>query len=345
MPFINKKLSERNKEALMSRLTLPADLARAGDGIALPHGLHPSLAEAALDRDRPSDAAACAETWRLGPFAVTRMTTSAMRFERRSTDRAADEGDLWVFRLSRGPAGPGIAEDRAVRVTPGQLWLKRATRPSLTLLPAGDHTILTAPVDACPELTAGLSRLPAGRVRGAGAGLLAEILAALPARLRATSAADLAPLAEVLRGMIACALPGDPRRAEVPAASEGPLPRDRVIRVMQDNIGSARLDVERICRLTGVSRSALYRMFERDGGVASFIRDARLRLALADLRDPSLDHLPIARIAERRGLHNAPSFSRAFRRAFGCSPSAARTAARLDVPPAALAPEAPRAEA
>jgi AraC-like DNA-binding protein len=151
----------------------------------------------------------------------------------------------------------------------------------------------------------------------------------------------------VLRGLIACSLLGGPPRADLQAGVEGPLLRDRVIRVIRDNIGSARLDVERICRLAGVSRSVLYRMFEAEGGVASFVRETRLRLVLADLQDRSLAGVPIARIAERRGLHNAPSFSRAFRRAFGCSPSEARAAAVLGVPPAALTPapriaEAPR---
>lgn len=347
MSFSHMNLSERHVEAPLSGPAFSTGLARADGRTAFRCDRHRGLAKAAINRGLRPETVAHPETWRLGPFAVTQATTAGMRLERWAGDRAADEGDLWVFRLSRSSAANGPDADRADRIAPGQLWLKRAKRPALTLLPAGEHTLLTLPVEAFPDLTAGLSRLPAGRIEGAGAGLLAEILAVLPLRLRAASAGDLAPLAEVMRGMIACALLVDQGRADDPAACGAAVSRDRVIRVMLDNIGSARLDVERICRLTGVSRSALYRMFERDGGVASFIRDARLRLVLADLQDPALAHLQIARIAERRGLHNAPSFSRAFRRAFGCSPSQARAAARRGAAPtpASPPPEAAPAQA
>jgi AraC-like DNA-binding protein len=260
-----------------------------------------------------------------------------MRFLRSPAPCATHAADLWIFRLSRGPEWTWVGEEGSERVAPGRLWMRRITRPSLTIVPPGDYTILMLPADACAELTAGLSLLPAGTLTSAGAGLLADVLAALPARLRTTPASALEPMSDVLRAVIASSLLGDLRMSDIQAAANGPLLRDRVLHVIEENIGSARLDVERICRLSGVSRSVLYRMFEHDGGVANHVREMRLRLVLADLQDPDLAHLPLARIAERRGLHNAPSFSRAFRRAFGCSPSEARTAASLGVPPAALA--------
>jgi AraC-like DNA-binding protein len=100
-----------------------------------------------------------------------------------------------------------------------------------------------------------------------------------------------------------------------------------VSRIIRENIGSARLDARRICALTGLSRSALYRLFEGESGVAAHVRAIRLGLVMDDLLDPALRDEPISAIAERRGFHCAASFNRTFRRAFGRTPSEARAAA------------------
>jgi AraC-like DNA-binding protein len=337
LQFIPFYPASRDGDACARHVTVSTSAFDVDDRVDFWCGLYRDFAAVEPDTDQPTAFAAREETWRLGALAVTQATTTGTSFLRRLSRCAAENGDLWVFRLSRGPAWTSVGEDGIERVETGQLWMKRTTRSSLTVTPAGDYTILTVPADACPELTAGLSHLPAGVQKGAGAGVLADVLAALPARLRNTPASGLEPLSDVLRAVIACSLLVDLQMAGGQAAAKEPQLRDRVTRVIAENIGSARLDVERICRLTGVSRSVLYRMFKRDGGVASHVREVRLRLVLADLQHAALAHMPIARIAERRGLHNAASFSRAFRRAFGCSPSEARTAAALGVPPAALA--------
>lgn len=336
MSFVNSRRSGQGGPD--PYLTVSTEGVEQGDRIDFWRSLYRDFAEVEVDPEQRDGFAARSETWRLGPFSVTQATTTGMNFRRRTSHCAAGDGDLWVFRLSHGPVWTSVGGDQVERVGPGRLWMTRTTRASLTVVPAGVYTIVTLPADACPELTAGLSRLPTGVQKAAGAGLLADLFGVLPGRLRETPASALGPLSDVLRGVVACSLLGDLKMADIQTAVEGPLLRDRVIRVIHENIGSARLDVDRLCQLSGVSRSVLYRMFVRDGGVASYVREARLRLVLGDLQNPSLAAVPIARIAERRGLHNAPSFSRAFRRAFGCSPSEARTAAALGVPTAALAP-------
>jgi AraC-like DNA-binding protein len=61
------------------------------------------------------------------------------------------------------------------------------------------------------------------------------------------------------------------------------------------------------------------------GGVASYIQAERLRAARLALSDPA-DRRSVARIAESVGLFDTSSFSRMFRRAFGCSPQEMRMA-------------------
>lgn len=80
---------------------------------------------------------------------------------------------------------------------------------------------------------------------------------------------------------------------------------------------------ERLARLLAMSRSKLYRLFESTGGVAHFINRERLREAhrrLCSHRDAPSIHI----IGNEVGFVDHSTFSRAFRREFGHSPSEAR---------------------
>lgn len=68
-----------------------------------------------------------------------------------------------------------------------------------------------------------------------------------------------------------------------------------------------------------ISRPSLYRLFEHEGGVHAYIRKRKLRAAASELvRFPNL---PVIEIAYGLGFSSASDFTRAFRRAYGMSPS------------------------
>ena len=72
-----------------------------------------------------------------------------------------------------------------------------------------------------------------------------------------------------------------------------------------------------------MSRSKLYRLFENNGGVAHFINRERLREAHRRLNSDR-ETLSIHAIGNEVGFVDHSTFSRAFRREFGCSPTEAR---------------------
>jgi AraC-like DNA-binding protein len=82
-----------------------------------------------------------------------------------------------------------------------------------------------------------------------------------------------------------------------------------------------------------MSRSNIYRLFEDTGGVARYIQRERLLEAQAVLSRPETT-ASISVIAEDLCFADASSFSRVFKREFGCSPSEARSVAVTGLKPA-----------
>jgi AraC-like DNA-binding protein len=171
--------------------------------------------------------------------------------------------------------------------------------------------------------------------------LLAEHLRLLSAELPRMSASEAERMAEATQAMIALALaPG--ARAEQPVS--GPVAAAQIMRLralIRANLGSATFGPARLCRLAGISRSQLYRLFEVHGGVALCIQRERLAAAHRALSNPS-DQRSISEIGESVGLFDPSSFSRMFRRSYGVSPrelrlstSAGTRAAGSHVPAAA----------
>jgi AraC-like DNA-binding protein len=152
---------------------------------------------------------------------------------------------------------------------------------------------------------------PTGRV-------LASALTTLWAELPRAEMSDGPPLASSLVGLLNGLLqPGREHEDDVRRAL------DVAIReYIADHLDDLALDVDTLRRLFFCSRATLYRLFEGDGGVAKYIRDARLRACMHDLALPSASRKHIARIATRWGFENPSHFNRLFKQTFGVVPSA-----------------------
>lgn len=107
-------------------------------------------------------------------------------------------------------------------------------------------------------------------------------------------------------------------------------------RIIEANIDKPGLGTDFICQQLGVSRAKLYRLFEPIGGVSHFIQQRRLRRSYQDIADPRCAQERISAIAARYGFSSVSVFSRAFRQAYGVSPSKLRADSRqvgqTDVP-------------
>ncbi|WP_167693024.1 helix-turn-helix domain-containing protein [Sphingomonas azotifigens] len=98
----------------------------------------------------------------------------------------------------------------------------------------------------------------------------------------------------------------------------------RIKRFIRANLAHPELGPDMVARAMGMSRASLYRAFAPLGSVGDFIRRQRLERVLSDLADPGQRGKSIAEIAYGWGFADWSTFSRAFKAAFGMTPSEAR---------------------
>ncbi|WP_240656713.1 helix-turn-helix transcriptional regulator [Streptomyces sp. V2] len=102
----------------------------------------------------------------------------------------------------------------------------------------------------------------------------------------------------------------------------------RIKEFVRRNLADPDLSPATIAAAHHVSRSYLYRLFQAEGlTVSAYLREQRLKNAHRDLTDPALHALPIHAVAARWGFPRAAEFTRAFRSAYGDTPSEVRARA------------------
>lgn len=99
----------------------------------------------------------------------------------------------------------------------------------------------------------------------------------------------------------------------------------RVRRYIEANLHQADLSPSSVVNALQLKRATIYRWFEHEGGLGTYIRNRRLSEAARELvRYPNLQ---VIDIAFGLGFKSASDFTRAFRRAYGMSPQDARARA------------------
>lgn len=93
-------------------------------------------------------------------------------------------------------------------------------------------------------------------------------------------------------------------------------------RFIEDTLSDFDLGVDMLRARFGLSRTALYEQFEKDGGVARYIRDRRLARAMRILAGLEGEgRRRISSVGYACGFGTEKMFSRAFRRRYGVNPS------------------------
>lgn len=273
----------------------------------------------------------------LGAMAYSAVIAPAVRFSRTATAIRRDSIDHWMLLcVSRGSAAFRV-DDRVVVARPGAPVILSLGRPHVGWRTDGEWKALFLPRHSFAGIAAQLDGASALALDTPFGRLLDDFLVSLERALPALPADQLLHLPRVVSALLAAGVgcpqgPGRHRVEESGREAVDVARRERVRQLIRANLRSHTLGPRALCRMTGLSRSALYRLFEDRGGVAATIQRERLRIAHAELSDPS-DRRPIQEIAEDLGFADASTFARAFRAEFGCAPRDVRLGALVGAPP------------
>jgi AraC-like DNA-binding protein len=286
----------------------------------------PSVAPVFETQPREGAFFAESETFGFRDLAITRSRMAGLDYVRTGSRIRGDGLDhLGILILFRGK-GAGDAEGRSLAcgggVVLGDLsrcshWTSTASCSMTVAIPRAVAEEVLSPVRDLHGLVLGAAR----------AQPLMDHVRALAPHLLTLPAASGPALARAFLHMLAVAL-GHPAEPELQSDTRSILQlatRQRAEALVEQHLHHPSFGVQDVARLLGLSRSALYRLFEASGGVAAFIRGRRLQRICAALADPA-DHRRAAEKAYACGLADQAQFIRAFRRGYGMTPVEYRAA-------------------
>lgn len=260
---------------------------------------------------------------------VTEVRATSHVVER--TPELIARGDNSYFKVSLMLAGTGllIQDDREAVLEAGDLAVYDTDRPYSLVFDADFRTMVVMfPKHLISLPSTMIGQLTAVRISGQEglggmvvpyltqlAGNLDQLAGTTGARL-AHSALDLVTTV-FTRELGLDGVSADPHRALV----------QRIRGYIDRNLASTDLGPASIASAHYISTRHLHGLFQEQGvTVSTWIRTRRLEQCRRDLLDPMLADRPVAAVAARWGFVDAAHFSRAFKSAFGVSPSEYRAA-------------------
>jgi AraC-like DNA-binding protein len=277
--------------------------------------------------------------WTLGAMALSHVHAAPARFHRSARHIRRDSIDHWIISFVRTGTQTIRAGARVMTTAPRSPHILAMHEPLEGQRETVEWLALFVSRDVFPELAPLIDAATGRPLDGALGGLFGSYLDRLADAMPLMTEAELPRAAEATRAMIAACIAPSGATQDAARAHMESTRLARLRGIIRQNLRSPTLAPRRLCSLGGVSRSQLYRLFEPLGGVARYIQAERLRHIHRALCEPS-DRRDIMRIAEAHDFYDASTFSRAFRREFGATPTEVRRAAQAGERSAPIRPAA-----
>ncbi|MEV7519834.1 helix-turn-helix domain-containing protein [Streptomyces sp. NPDC091371] len=274
----------------------------------------------------------------LDPVVLSTFECTPCRSRRTPAQVRQNDPERYQFSLVTG-SPMWIEQNRnASELNPGDMVLLDTAHPNGAGARSEDRSIrnivIQMPRSELPLPSDKMDRLLAQRISGeSGMGaILAGFMTTLETHAAECGPGERSRLGRVALDLIsACLAERSDTYDDLPSESRGRVLMERINSFIDHNLGDPGLTPQLIADRHHISVRRLHQMFEdQEDSVAATIRLRRLERCHADLTRPELLSRPIGAIAARWGFGSAAVFSRAFREAYGLSPSEQRaTAFRL----------------
>lgn len=247
---------------------------------------------------------------RLGHHVLLKCQSDAADYRRARSEGLRDGLGHWLLALRLGEAD-GQPEELLL----GSLSLGFGVRKL-----GGNWCGVLIQPEHLPQLAPVFATMRSMPLRSPAARMLGGMLPRMAASANEISAEDAPRLEAALSSMLTACLMGLEMRPATTRQQLEAVRRARVIALVDAALGDVELSPALLVKRSGISRSELYRCFAPIGGIARVIQQRRLRQAYREL--VRVDAPPsVSRIGEAVGFYDPSSFTRAFRREFGCTPS------------------------
>jgi AraC-like DNA-binding protein len=278
-----------------------------------------------LDRTQPFDGRSTVTG--LGALLISESELPPLRFIRTSAMIRANRRDHFTLTVMREGSLRGLADGTPFEIGPGIPLLIDHSRPCEIIASRARSMVIVLPRNL---LGAGQGADAHGPLpASAETVLFTTYLAALSVALPALHPAAALPAARALCELLAACLPSATSRREARLLRSHAL-RSRLLAYVEAHLEET-LSVDRLCADLAVSRSALYRTVEGDGGIAGLVRTARLEWVHRAISDRT-ETRTIQQIAHAAGFSDDPRFSRVFHATFGYTAAELRRSATVPSP-------------
>lgn len=262
--------------------------------------------------------AAANRVWDLGGPVVSCVSAPPVSVFRTKSNIAKTPLDHWVLSCSREGATTIQTNAKLLRAPPKIPFVWSLGEKSESHRSQIDRIQIFLPRDMYRGIAAELEAASKAVLDTPLGVVLGEYLLALENWLPGVASDALPRLGKAVGSMIEACLAPSVERVETADEEFKGFRAERVRLAVRKHLKSPSLGPAMLCKAVGISRSNLYRLFEHSGGIVHYIQRQRLLHARALLSDP-LNQKSITTISEELCFADPSSFSRAFRREFGCS--------------------------
>jgi AraC-like DNA-binding protein len=285
-----------------------------------------------VQSDAPiGDFRATSETWNFGKFSLSRVKAPRLLASRTAKHIRRDSIDHWNIAIGQKRTLADAGGNRSIDVPAGVPFAASLGREIISFRDEDERLQLYLPRDAFPDLTPAFEAAEGRPLTDQMGVLLAEFIELLGRSAPEIPETHAPALQTAIHAMLLACITPSQDNSILGAAPIAMTKKAIIRRIVDQNLHRSDLTPELLCREAAMSRSQLYRLFENEGGVKAYIQRERLRRCFDELTI-NANSRSILSIGEEFGFADASSFSRAFKREFGLTPSEARHANLSDAP-------------